>query len=157
VETPGGALCQGDRVFEVRDEIPGVDEFCDLRIAAGLSAMDRAAASTALPRSLHAVTIRDAGEADRLIGMGRVVGDGLHVQVTDIAVHPEHQGEGLSRLVLESIMRFIATLPRSTIVTLFADVDWLYQKYGFAVPEVSTGMMLKRWPDIDGAGAGAGA
>ena len=131
-------------MYEVRDEIPGVDEFCELRIAAGLSAMDRAAAGLALPRSLHAVTIRDG---ERLIAMGRVVGDGLHVQVTDIAVVPDHQGERLSRLVLESIMTFVATLPRSTIVTLFADVDWLYHKFGFAVPSASTGMMLARWPE----------
>jgi GNAT superfamily N-acetyltransferase len=130
-------------MVEVRDEIPTVDEFCDLRVAAGLSAMDRTAAAIALPRTLYAVTIRDA---DRLIGMGRVVGDGLHVQVTDIAVHPDRQGQGLSRLVLESIMGHLATLPRSTIVTLFADVDWLYQKFGFAVPSASTGMMLREWP-----------
>ena len=69
-------------MFEVIEAVPAVDEFCDLRIAAGLSAMDRTAAAAALPRSLHAVTIRDG---ERLIGMGRVVGDGLHVQVTDIA------------------------------------------------------------------------
>jgi hypothetical protein len=36
-------------MVEVRDEIPAVDEFCDLRIAAGLSAMDRDAAAVALP------------------------------------------------------------------------------------------------------------
>lgn len=137
-------MWHGDDMVEVRDEIPAVDEFCDLRIAAGLSAMDRAAAAVALPRSLHAVTIREDGT---LIGMGRVVGDGLHVQVTDIAVHPDRQGEGLSRLVLDAIMRFVATLPRSTIVTLFADIDWLYDKFGFAVPTASTGMMLKRWPE----------
>ena len=134
-------------MFDVREGIPGlpgVDEFCDLRIAAGLSAMDRAATTLALPRSLHAVTIRDG---DRLIGMGRVVGDGLHVQVTDIAVHPDHQGEGLAHVILGSIATFIATLPRSTIVTLFADVDWLYHKYDFVVPSASTGMMLKRHPD----------
>jgi GNAT superfamily N-acetyltransferase len=137
-------MWQGDGMVEVRDEIPAVDEFCDLRIAAGLSAMDRDAAAVALPRTLHAVTIRDGGT---LIGMGRLVGDGLHVQVTDIAVHPDRQGEGLSRIVLESIMRHVATLPRSTIVTLFADVDWLYHKFGFAVPNASAGMMLKQWPE----------
>lgn len=130
-------------MFEVIEAVPAVDEFCDLRIAAGLSAMDRTAAAAALPRSLHAVTIRDG---ERLIGMGRVVGDGLHVQVTDIAVHPQFQGQGLSRLVMASIMGFVATLPRSTIVSLFADVDWLYGKFGFAVPRASVGMMLRDWP-----------
>lgn len=128
-------------MFEVIEELPGVDEFCDLRIAAGLSAMDRTAAAAALPRTLHAVTIRDGS---RLIAMGRVVGDGLHVQVTDIAVDPDYQKRGLSRLVMESIMRYVHSLPASTIVTLFADIDWLYDKYGFAVPRASTGMMLRR-------------
>ena len=109
-------------MFEVIEAVPAVDEFCDLRIAAGLSAMDRTAAAAALPRSLHAV------------------------QVTDIAVHPEFQGQGLSRLVMASIMGFVATLPRSTIVSLFADVDWLYGKFGFAVPRASVGMMLRDWP-----------
>jgi len=130
-------------VYEVIEAVPDVDEFCDLRIAAGLSAMDRTAAAAALPRSLHAVTIRLDG---RLVGMGRVVGDGLHVQVTDIAVHPDHQKRGLSRTVMESIVRYLHSLPASTIVTLFADVDWLYDKFGFAVPTASTGMMLRRDP-----------
>ena len=125
----------------VANTLPSVDEYCDLRIATGLSAMDRDAAQIALPRTLHAVTIRDGAE---LIAMGRVVGDGLHVQVCDIAVSPDRQGEGLSRIVMEDIMAFIDTLPKSTIVNLFADIDWLYQKFGFVVPEHTTGMSLRR-------------
>ena len=127
--------------FTVANTIPGVEEYCGLRIATGLSSMDPQAAVTALPRSLHAVTIRDG---DRLIAMGRVVGDGLHVQVVDIAVEPEFQGQGLSRIVMENIMGFVSTLPTSTIVNLFADIDWLYQKFGFVVPEHTTGMSLRR-------------
>ncbi len=125
----------------VANTLPAVDEYCDLRVATGLSAMDREAALAALPRSLHAVTIRDG---ERLVAMGRVVGDGLHVQVVDIAVAPDLQGNGLSRTVMEDIMAFIDTLPRSTIVNLFADIDWLYQKFGFVVPDHTTGMSLRR-------------
>ncbi len=121
--------------------VPTVDEFCSLRIAVGLSAMDPAAAAEALPRSLHAVTLRSEGT---LVGMGRVVGDGLHVQIVDIAVDPAAQGQGLSRVIMENIMAFIATLPESTLVNLFADVDWLYHKFGFAVPDHTTGMTLHR-------------
>lgn len=128
---------------ELSNELPTVEEYCALRIASGLSAMDPLAAASALPRSLHAVTIRDGGS---LLAMGRVVGDGLHVQVVDIAVEPAHQGTGLSRLVMEDIMGFIDTLPRSTIVNLFADIDWLYQKFGFVVPDHTTGMSLRRPP-----------
>ena len=129
--------------LDVSNNVPSVDEFCQLRVDAGLSAMDRDAAAQALPRSLHVVTIRDDG---RLIAMGRCVGDGLHVLVTDIAVHPDYQGQGHSRTVMEDIMSFIETLPDSTIVGLFADNDWLYQKFGFVVPDDTTGMSLRRSP-----------
>jgi GNAT superfamily N-acetyltransferase len=127
-------------MVDVRHEIPAALEYCSLRVDSGLSPMDPDAAMEALPRSLFAVTVRDGGE---LIGMGRVVGDGLHVQVVDIAVHPSRQGEGLSRLVLDEIVRFLLDLPDRTVISLFADVDWLYDKYGFAVPSGSTGMFLE--------------
>lgn len=123
------------------DEIPEPDEYCALRVLTGLSAMDPQAAVEALPRSLYAVTVRSDA---RLIGMGRVVGDGLHIQVVDIAVDPDFQGQGISRTIMENIMSYVATLPTSTLVNLFADVDWLYGKFGFAVPDHTTGMTLRR-------------
>lgn len=129
------------RVFDVSNQIPSAEEYCGLRVAAGLSGHDEATAAVALQKSLHAVSIRDSG---RLIAMGRVVGDGLHVQVVDIAVEPDFQGQGLSRVVMEDIMAFIATLPESTIVNLFADIDWLYQKFGFVVSDHTVGMILRR-------------
>ena len=127
--------------FNIANEVPSAKEYCALRGAAGLSDHDEATAVVALQKSLHAVTIRDSG---RLIAMGRVVGDGLHVQVVDIAVEPDFQGRGLSRLVMEDIMTFIATLPESTIVNLFADIDWLYQKFGFVVSDHTVGMIFRR-------------
>ena len=130
-------------MIELFEVAPQADEFCALRVAAGMSPKDVSAAALALPLSLYAVCLRDA---QRLVGMGRVVGDGLHVQVTDIAVHPDYQGQGLSRTIMESIMRYIATLAPGTGVSLFADVDWLYQKFGFTVPTKSTGMYLTTWP-----------
>lgn len=130
--------------FAVAAEVPLVEEYCSLRVDSGLSAKDPAAAADALPRSLHSVTIRDDG---RLIGMGRVVGDGLHVLVVDIAVHPDHQGQGHSRTIMVELMSYIETLPRSTFVGLFADVDWLYGKFGFVEPDHTTGMALRRTPE----------
>lgn len=128
--------------ISIEQTAPEVDEYCDLRIAAGLSPMDRKAATAALPRSLHAVSIR---EDQRLVAMGRVVGDGLHVLIVDIAVDPSYQGRGLSRIVMEDLMAYVHTLPDSTIVGLFADIDWLYHKFGFEV-SASTGMTLRRDP-----------
>jgi GNAT superfamily N-acetyltransferase len=128
----------------IEHAVPAAVEYCELRVAAGLSPMDEGAAADALPRSLFAVTVRDGG---RLVGMGRLVGDGLHVQVVDIAVHPGHQGRGLGRQVMEHIMDFVhREIPECAVVSLLADIDWLYQKFGFDLPRRSVGMMLRRRP-----------
>lgn len=52
---------------------PAAVEYLALRQIAGLSPMSREGAEIGLPRSLFAVCLR---EADVLIGMGRVIGDG---------------------------------------------------------------------------------
>ena len=132
-------------VISVESEIPGSEEFCALRVASGLSAKDEAAAAVALPRSLFAVTARDDGQ---LIGMARVVGDGLHVQVVDVAVHPDHQGRGISRTLKTAVVDYLRTLPPSTTVSLFADVDWLYHKFGFSRPKQSVGMFFVGWDEL---------
>ncbi len=132
------------QTYNIAEEIPSAEEYCQLRQVCGLSPKDVAAAQVALPRSLLAITVRND---KRLIGMGRVVGDGLHVQIVDIAVHPDFQKRGISRKILERIMEYINTrAPQCAGVSLFADVDWLYQKFGFQKPQNSLGMLYKRQP-----------
>jgi len=123
--------------------VPSPEEYCALRKSVGLSEMTLSAAREALPRTLFMVSIRDK---DTLIGMGRVVGDkGCFLQVVDIAVSPDYQKQGLSRRIMESIMHFIENeVPKCAVVSLFSDVDYLYQKFGFDTPKVSQGMFLKR-------------
>lgn len=69
-----------------------------------------------------------------------------HVQVVDVAVHPDHQRQGVLPTMLERVMQYLANLPTSTTVSLFGDVDWLDQKLEFATPTTSTGMFLVDWP-----------
>lgn len=87
---------------------------------------------TGLPGSLYAVCVELEGET---IGMGRVIGDGgCFVQIVDIAVDPDHQGQGLGKRIMTALMAWIDTeLPNSTYVSLLADVpaDQLYAQYGF--------------------------
>ncbi|MFO6464409.1 GNAT family N-acetyltransferase [Jannaschia sp. KMU-145] len=82
--------------------LPDAEDYVVLRAACGLGARSLAAARTALPASLHAVTCR---EEERLLGMGRVVGDGgCFVQLVDIAVHPDAQGRGLGRAITRRLV-----------------------------------------------------
>ena len=133
-----------DRFQLHEGEIPAPEEYCELRRVAGLSPKSLRAAHEGLPRSLYSATVREDGH---LVAMGRVVGDGLHVQIVDIAVRPDRQGLGLSRRVMESLMRYVErAVDPSAVVSLLADVDWLYQKFGFEESERSTAMLYRRRP-----------
>ncbi len=126
------------------DRIPTVT-YQKMRITCGLSPKTAEAAETGLNNSLFSVMVL---EGDRVIGMGRVVGDGgCFCQVVDICVIPEKQGQGIGTLIMESIMDFIRTkLPPSCYTSLIADgeASFLYEKFGFkdTLP-ASKGMFFK--------------
>lgn len=112
--------------------LPAPEAYVALRAAAGLGPRSLAAARAALPNTLHAVTLT---EGDNLIAMGRVVGDGgCFVLLTDIAVHPDHQGRGLGRAVTERLVQWCeATLPPDCHISLVSSnrAVPLYQAFGF--------------------------
>jgi ribosomal protein S18 acetylase RimI-like enzyme len=125
---------------------PSSADYRRLRVAAGLSEKTEEAARRGLRGTLFAVQILHAG---RSVGMGRVVGDGgCFYQVVDIAVSPEHQGQGLGKRIMAEIMKFVeASVPPSAYVSLIADgqAPRLYAQFGFrATAPLSVGMALKR-------------
>jgi ribosomal protein S18 acetylase RimI-like enzyme len=119
--------------YRLEEVVPAVEEYCALRLAAGLSERAPEAAAIGLPATLFAVSIR---VGDDLVAMGRVVGDGgCNLSVVDIAVHPDHQRRGLGRRVMTSLMdRVRAGTPASAYVDLIADggSPVLYAEFGFA-------------------------
>ena len=128
-----------------KTEIPEVKEFQQLRLDCGLSARSDQAASKGLPNSLFSTTVR---EGDRLIAMGRVVGDGgCNFEVVDIAVHPEFQRQGVAQTVMQAIMNYLKDhAPESAYVSLIADnhSPALYSKFGFRpTAPASIGMAFK--------------
>jgi ribosomal protein S18 acetylase RimI-like enzyme len=123
---------------------PTPDEYLTLRAAAGLSPFSRAAAELALPNTIFAVVIEEAGRA---IGMGRLIGDGgCFFQIVDIAVDPAFQGRGLGKRIMAGLMAHVATLPKGAYVSLIADTpaDRLYAQFGFvATAPRSLGMAYR--------------
>jgi ribosomal protein S18 acetylase RimI-like enzyme len=113
-------------------ETPGVEDYCRLRVAAGLSAKSAEAAALGLPRTLFGVSVLCEGE---IVGMGRLIGDGGgFFEIVDIAVLPEHQGHGLGRRIMAALMRhFNDHAPPTARVTLLADgaAYHLYEAFGF--------------------------
>lgn len=126
-------------------EIPAIDDYLRLRVAAGLSAKTHEGASIGLPNSWFAVILMFDGRA---VGMGRIIGDGgTAFQIVDIAVEPAHQGMGLGKRIMAALMeRLNNEAPEGAYVSLIADGDarHLYAKYGFEpVMPASIGMATR--------------
>ena len=130
--------------LDVRPECPDPDEYRRLRVAAGLSPKTREAAETGLPGTLYAVCVRNANQ---LVGMGRIVGDGgLNYEIVDMAVAPGYQRRGIGYRIMELLMAGLDEhAPESAYVSLIADhgAPALYEKFGFSfTAPVSVGMAL---------------
>ena len=130
--------------FVYEQQVPNPQEFCDMRVAAGLSPKSLKAATIALPNSLYGISIRDA---DKLIAMGRVVGDGAcNFEVVDVAVDPQYQGLGLGRRVMEYIDGYLASVALvGSYVSMIADEPIFYEKLGYKLVSPSSQGMTKKF------------
>lgn len=118
--------------YSIERRTPNLEEYLHLRKTAGLTPFSRAAAEMGLKGTIFAVVVLHDGQA---VGMGRLIGDGgCFFQVTDIAVHPDHQGRGLGKLIMAAVMEHVnSNLSATAFVSLIADVpaNRLYEKVGF--------------------------
>jgi GNAT superfamily N-acetyltransferase len=121
-----------DKSYELSAEIPAAADYLRLRRVAGLSPKSADGAAIGLPNTIFGVVVRKDG---RVVGMGRLVGDGgLMLQVTDVAVEPEHQGRGVGKAIVGRIVEEIErTVPDGAYVSLIADGEAhrLYGQFGF--------------------------
>lgn len=129
--------------YEVIEQIPSPEEYCQLRIDAGLSGKSLEAADIGLNNALYTVCIRNSAT---LIGMGRVIGDGAcFFQIVDIAVAPNYQGLGLGKEIMGKIESYLESVANDgSYVSLVADEPKFYEKLGFAYTAPEAFGMYKR-------------
>ena len=132
--------------YELRAQVPTVDDYIRIRLAAGLSRKTLEAATIGLKNSLFAVTVFCEDES---VGIGRLVGDGgCFFEIVDIAVRPEHQKKGVGRLIMDALMAYLCEhAPSSAYVSLMADhgTPEFYKRFGFTRAEApqAAGMYLR--------------
>nr|YP_009394662.1 hypothetical protein [Polysiphonia elongata]ARW63224.1 hypothetical protein [Polysiphonia elongata] len=98
----------------------------------------------ALENSFLIVSIFNIKENNkRLVGFARVTSDGsFNATVWDVVIHPDFQGKGLGKLLMNEIIQELRKYDISTI-TLFADPEVVkfYKQIGFMVdPDEVKGM-----------------
>lgn len=78
-------------------------------------------------------------DGNKLVGMGRIVGDGaIYWYLQDIVVIPEYQGKGIGRIIVKKLMDYIYNNSLSdtkTTIGLMAakGKEGFYEKFGFVV------------------------
>lgn len=149
-QEPGVSIMSEDESHyapvQLGEEIPAADEYLELRRTCGALPRTREAARKGLAGGLFCITARTGG---RLVGMGRVVGDGAcFFQIADIMVHPDHRRRGLGSRIMERIMAYIsATADASAHINLFSSpgIVGLYKSFGFVeASPVIVGMEIPR-------------
>ncbi len=118
--------------IKINNEKPTPEEFSDLRANVGWKNTNLKVISVGLEQSLFHVTARIDS---KLIGMGRVVGDGaMFFYVQDVVVAPNCQGKGIGSLLMEQIENYLSknATKGSTIGLLSAQGrEPFYSRYGY--------------------------
>lgn len=128
--------------YIVIHRVPTYDEYTRLCTAVGWKEfMNFDVADKSLDQSIFGVVVEQNGKA---VGMGRIVGDGqIYYYIQDVAVHPVHQGQGVERQIMESLVSYIReNAPEKAFVGLFASQgkEAFYRQYGLNDHEGMTGM-----------------
>ncbi|MEL7128358.1 MAG: GNAT family N-acetyltransferase [Pseudomonadota bacterium] len=105
-----------------------------MRAAEGWGKIDIEVAEASLAAGVFSACLYEDG---RLIGFGRVIGDGvLYFYVQDLIVRPPHRGRGLGRRLMEHLLSKIkaAAAPGASVCLMASKGrEDFYRSFGFTV------------------------
>ena len=133
--------------MEIRENEFDADAFMLLWNAVWDGCPSREQVTAALAHSIYRAAVYDG---DRIVGMARMIGDlGMCYYIKDVIVHPDYQGRGVGRMLIETMLTFIRThgVPGTDIaVELCAMPDKMafYEKFGFAANEAQRMRLMCR-------------
>lgn len=85
-----------------------VEEYLSLREAVGWKSLTDRQASLAINNSLYMVGVYDD---DKLIGMGRIVGDGgVICYIQDLIILPEYRKRGIGSVLIKYLKDYVSSL-----------------------------------------------
>jgi len=132
---------QSAALWRLEGRLPTADEHRQLAESVGWAhAFDWASLPASLAASLCGVV---AVAGDDVIGMGRLVGDGvMYFYIQDVVVRPDYQRQGVGQAIVTALVEHIRSMtPANAFAGLFATAEAmpLYRQNGFAEGDL-TGM-----------------
>ena len=90
--------------IEYRAAVPAAEAFSRLFATTGWDPQGRLTAVTAGEALAHTWYAVSAYDGDRLVGTGRIVGDGvLHALLADVIVDPDYRRRGIGNTIVERL------------------------------------------------------
>ena len=120
--------------IEIKENNIILEEYLAIRKAVNWKTLSDEQAKLALENSLYTV---GAYENGKLVGMGRIVGDGAVIcYVQDLIVLPDHQKKGVGSLILKTLTSFAESVKLPGTEMMFCLMcakgrEKFYKKHGF--------------------------
>ena len=137
--------------IEIIYEIPTAQDYVNLRLRSGMGNKDIKRSQIALENSLFTASIYDE---EKLVGFGRVVGDGgITYVVSDIMVDETYRRKGFAERIMDAIDQYFEkNTHEDSYICLIANrpADSLYNKHKFEyLSEDKCGMLRKQNNNIN--------
>ncbi|HBI85415.1 MAG TPA: N-acetyltransferase [Ruminococcus sp.] len=134
-------------MLELRENSFDAADFCTLWNAVWDGCPSREQVQLALDHSIYRAAVYDG---EKIVGMARMIGDfGLCYYIKDVIVHPDYQGRGIGRMLMEALLRFIrenGVSGTEIAAELCAMPDKMpfYAKFGFRANEAQRMRLMYR-------------
>lgn len=111
------------------------EDYCRLRQSVGWTNFSKVQAENSLKNNLYTVA---ASENHQVVGMGRLIGDGMYYMIVDIVVQPTYQQMGIGSKILNMIVDYVdreTPFGGRSSIQLIAEKgkEAFYEKRGFKV------------------------
>ncbi len=130
-----------------RENTLSYDDYYRLRESVAWLNFSREQTEKALNNSLYTVVAEDDG---KVIGMGRMTGDGLYYLIVDIVVQPDHQKKGIGSAIIDMMIDYVdreTPIGGRSSVQLTAEKgkETFYEKKGFKlIPHEHCGSGMRK-------------
>lgn len=130
-----------------KENILQYDEYYKLRESVGWNNFSKEQTMCALKNSIYNIV---AIEDEMVVGMGRLIGDGLYYTIVDIVVKPEYQAKRIGSELIKRILEYVdSQIPLSgrASIQLIADKgkESFYEKMGFKkIPHENCGAGMRK-------------
>ncbi len=130
-----------------RENTLSYDDYYRLRESVAWLNFSREQTEKALNNSLYTVVAEDDG---KVVGMGRMTGDGLYYLIVDIVVQPDHQKKGIGSAIIDMMIDYVdreTPIGGRSSVQLTAEKgkETFYEKKGFKlIPHEHCGSGMRK-------------